>query len=130
MKIYQLTDDLTLNENMPKIAIDEEEGNVTLTGKCLPEEATQMQKQLEKYLKPLLDAGNLHLIFRLDFFNTASSKIFELYLSKLDHFYKNGGNIKISWCFQEDDEDMEEAGDEFATLVDFPFELVKIDNVI
>jgi SiaC family regulatory phosphoprotein len=31
-------------------------------------------------------------------------------------------NIKIVWCFQPDDENMEETGQEFSELVDIPFE--------
>jgi hypothetical protein len=29
--------------------------------------------------------------------------------------------MNIEWCYQEEDEDMEEAGKEFAELVELPF---------
>ena len=35
----------------------------------------------------------------------------------------------IKWCYPEDDEDMKEAGEEYAEIVDVPFEQVPYDVV-
>jgi len=128
MKVIQLTDDLTLRENMPVLEIEEETGLALIKGRCLPESAGEMQLQLNENLNPLLEKGKLYFSFKLDFFNTASSKIIELFLNKMQASARNGNDMKVEWFFQEDDEDMEEAGAEFATLVDFPFELVQYEE--
>lgn len=123
MKAVQLTDEFATNDNMPILELDAESGEAILKGKCLPENANEMQAQLEEYLDPFLERGKLYFTLKLQFFNTASSKVFEIYFSKMQEYFKKGGEMKVLWCFQDDDEDMGEAGDEYAELVDFPFEL-------
>ena len=124
MKVIQLTDEFTANEGMPILEVNSEEGTATIKGRCLPESASEMQKQLDTHLDPCLVKGKLHFTFSLEFFNTSSSKVIELFLNKMEEFHSTGGDMKVKWCFAEEDEDMEEAGEEFATLVAFPFELV------
>ena len=124
IEVIQLTDEFTADESMPKLELDAENGIAILLGRCLPESANEMQAQFDEHLTPFLQNGKLHLIFKLEFFNTSSSKVIELFLNKMEEFYKKGHDIKVDWFFTEDDEDMEEAGEEFATLVDFPFKLM------
>jgi hypothetical protein len=57
--------------------------------------------------------------FKLEYFNTASSKLILDVLTALEDIE----NAKVAWYFYEDDEDMEEAGEEFSELVDVDFEL-------
>ena len=56
--------------------------------------------------------------FKLEYFNTASSKLILDLLTVLEDIE----GAKIHWYFYEDDEDMEEAGEEFSELVDLNFE--------
>jgi hypothetical protein len=56
--------------------------------------------------------------FKLEYFNTASSKLILDVLSALEEIE----GVTIDWYFHEDDEDMEEAGEEFSELVEIPFE--------
>jgi SiaC family regulatory phosphoprotein len=55
---------------------------------------------------------------KLEYFNTASSKALLDLLSALSFIR----NTKVIWYYQEDDEDMKEAGEEFFELVNIPFE--------
>ena len=57
-------------------------------------------------------------VFKLEYFNTASSKLILDVLSALEDI----DGTTIMWYFHEDDEDMEEAGEEFSELVEIPFE--------
>ena len=43
---------------------------------------------------------------------------------KLEDLYENGNDVLIKWYYPEDDEDMQEAGEEYADIVDSPFEQV------
>ena len=61
--------------------------------------------------------------FNLVYFNTASSKLILDILFKLEEFYDEGHDISVEWHYQEEDEDMEEAGEEYADLVEMPLEL-------
>jgi hypothetical protein len=43
---------------------------------------------------------------------------------KLEEMFEGGKSISVKWYFPEDDEDMEEAGAEYADIVDVPIELI------
>ncbi len=57
-------------------------------------------------------------MFKLEYFNTASSKLILDVLSNLEDIE----GMTIVWYYHEDDEDMQEAGEEFSELVELPFE--------
>lgn len=108
-------------EDTPKIILDKGNGIFEISGRSLPEDSAE-------YYQPVLDwiseYGNEPLAetiftFKLEYFNTASSKLILDILTSLEDIE----GTKIHWYFYEDDEDMEEAGDEFSELVDLEFEL-------
>ena len=43
---------------------------------------------------------------------------------KLEEMHEDGKEILVKWFYPEDDEDMQEAGEEYADIVDVPFEQV------
>lgn len=63
-------------------------------------------------------AFQTRLIFELRYFNTSDSKGLLKVMKKIS----NIPSSRVIWRFQEDDEDMEEAGKEFSELVEIPFE--------
>jgi hypothetical protein len=62
--------------------------------------------------------------FKLVYFNTASSKLLLDILMKLEQIHEDGKEVLIRWFYPDDDEDMQEAGEEYADIVDVPFEQV------
>jgi len=60
----------------------------------------------------------------MDYFNTASSKMILDILIKLEEIQEEHDCINVKWYFQEDDEDMEEAGEEYFEIVELPHELI------
>ena len=46
--------------------------------------------------------------------------IFEI-LKKFDKLHTQGSETEIHWYYSEDDEDMEEAGEEYADITNIPF---------
>ena len=45
----------------------------------------------------------------------------------LENIRKTGSDVKIKWYFDEDDEDMEMAGEEYDNLIEVPFELISVE---
>ena len=43
---------------------------------------------------------------------------------KLEDLHNKGNEVLIKWYFPEDDEDMQEAGNEYADIVEVPFEQI------
>ena len=60
--------------------------------------------------------------FKMEYFNSSSALIILEILNILDSIYKTGKKVTISWNYLEIDEDMLDAGEEYAELVSLPFE--------
>jgi hypothetical protein len=62
--------------------------------------------------------------FKLEYFNTASSKIILDILMKLEEINEKGTNVIVQWHYDQKDNDMMEAGEEYKDLVGLTFEMV------
>jgi uncharacterized protein YkuJ len=61
----------------------------------------------------------------MTYFNTASSKIILDILMRLEDLHNDGKNITVEWHYEEDDEDMQEAGEEYSEIVEVPFKFIE-----
>jgi hypothetical protein len=107
-------------EDTPKIILDKSNGIFEISGRSLPEDSAEFYQPVLDWLAEYAGSSNpkTDFVFKLEYFNTASSKLILDVLSKLE----NIDSITVHWYYHEDDEDMEEAGQEFAELVEAPFE--------
>ncbi|UCH14048.1 MAG: DUF1987 domain-containing protein [Bacteroidales bacterium] len=113
-------------EDTPKIILDSENEVMEISGRSLPEDVSAFYEPVLNWLNEYAENPNKKTIFnfKLTYFNTASSKLLLDILMKLEEMHENGNDILIRWHYPEDDEDMEEAGEEYADIVDVPFEQV------
>jgi hypothetical protein len=113
-------------EDTPKIILDAENEIMEISGRSLPEDVSAFYEPVLNWLNEYAENPNKKTIFnfKLTYFNTASSKLLLDILMKLEEMHENGNDILIRWHYPEDDEDMEEAGEEYADIVDVPFEQV------
>jgi Domain of unknown function (DUF1987). len=107
-------------EDTPKIILDKKNGIFEISGRSLPEDSAEFYKPVLEWIEQYAADPNAstEFMFKLEYFNTASSKLILDVLSALEDIK----SMKILWYFHEDDEDMEEAGEEFSELVEIPFE--------
>ena len=107
-------------EDTPKIILDKQNGTMEISGRSLPEDSTEFYKPVLDWIEGYARNPNPStvFVFKLEYFNTASSKLILDVLYALEDL----PGIKVIWYFNEEDEDMEEAGQEFSELVEIPFE--------
>ena len=110
----------------PYINFDPLNGELRIEGKSYPANVTEFYEPvfswLNEYFKQPAYETTLHL--KLDYFNTASSKILMDLLYKLEDIHNRFNyKIKVVWHYPEDDEDIYETGLEYSELIDLPFEL-------
>ncbi len=108
-------------EDTPKIILDKTNKIFEISGRSLPEDSAEFYQPVLDWLAAYANDPLPEMIFdfKLEYFNTASSKLILDVLTALEEIE----NTTIHWYFYEDDEDMEEAGEEFSELVDVTFEL-------
>ena len=111
---------LAETEDKPKIVLDKQNGIFEISGRSLPEDPADFYRPVLKWVRDYAGHPNpsTEFVFKLEYYNTGSSKIILDLLYELEKIK----GARIQWHFHDDDEDMEEAGEEFAELVDVPFE--------
>jgi hypothetical protein len=114
-------------EDTPLVILDPASGSFEISGKSLPESVTQFYNPLfdwiEKYISNPIESTILK--FKLEYFNSATSKIISEIITLFVQIQDKGKEIKIEWHFPEDDEEMLEAGQEYSSIAKFPFEYHK-----
>ena len=107
-------------EDTPKIILDKKNGIMEISGRSLPEDSTDFYKPVLDWIEEYAQDPNptTTFMFKLEYFNTASSKLILDVLYALEDIK----GLKVEWYFHDEDEDMEEAGQEFSELVEIPFE--------
>ena len=113
-------------EDTPKIILDAENDILEISGRSLPEDVSSFYEPVLNWLNEYAEnpATKTVFNFKLTYFNTASSKLLLDILMKLEELHEKGNDVVIRWHYPEDDEDMAEAGEEYADIVDVPFEQV------
>jgi hypothetical protein len=109
------------SENTPHVILDAKSGVFEISGRSLPPDARKTYTPVLDWIDKYRAYPNpvTEFVFKLEYINTGSSKMILDLLFTL----QNINGARVSWCFLEDDEDMEETGEEFAELVKLPFEL-------
>jgi len=113
----------------PEINLETKRGFFGLSGVSLPENPDEffgtILEELEEYFNS--PAKTTTCIFKMAYFNSASSKKIYDILLVIKAAIDNGKNVEIKWQTFEDDEDMIEAGEEYADLAEVPIEIEFIE---
>lgn len=117
------------SEKSPSVEMNKIEGVFRIEGRSVPEDA-------QKFYRPILDwidnySSNpnefTQFIFKLDYFNTASSMMILAILLKLKAITKGGKQVLIKWHF--DEEDIQDAGVDYEEATNLSFEHIgEIDD--
>jgi len=112
----------------PSIIFDTEKGVLEITGKSAPEESvefyTPLMNLLDEYSKSPKNITNA--VIKLEYFNTSSSKCLLYIFKRLEAIHKQGHQVLIEWHYEENDEDMLGAGEDYQAIIPVPFKMVKI----
>ena len=114
------------SDDTPNVVLDKENENFEISGRSLPEDVAAFYEPILEWLDEYAESPLEKTIFnfKLEYFNTASSKLLLDVLLKLEDMFDDGKDILVKWHFPDDDEDMEEAGEEYADIVEVPFEQI------
>jgi len=115
-------------DDTPAIHFDQASGKFELSGKSLPEDVSTFYAPVFSWISEYAKSPNPEsvFVFKMVYFNTASSKIILDILLRLEEIHNAGKSISIQWAFDSDDEDMKEAGEEYSEIVELAFKFVEI----
>lgn len=115
----------------PEINFNIEQNSFVISGKSLPPDALDFYEPVlewvEKFFNSDLVPIDMALEFKLDYYNTASSKqIAKLFLLIKDSLAAD--LVTIHWYYYEDDYDMLDAGEQYQKLIGLNFKFIPLEE--
>jgi hypothetical protein len=118
--------DLKATNDTPRVLFDPDNNLFEISGRSLPEDVVTFYQPvldwLDEYTRTPLKKTDF--VFKYIYFNTATSKLVQDILTKLEHLKEKGSEVKVSWFYEQDDEDMLDLGIEFKENVNIAFEII------
>jgi len=112
----------------PTIKLDPQTGTIEIKGRSIPENSIEFYRPivewLEEYAKSPQKKTTVNI--QLEYFNTSSSKCILDIFKKLESIKKARNEVVINWYYEEDDEDMLEAGEDYESIIRVPFKMIEI----
>lgn len=112
----------------PSIKFDAKDGVFEIKGRSIPENSVEFYKPLnewlDQYMQTPLDKTVVNI--RLEYFNTSSSKCILDVFKRLEAIHRSKHDVEINWFYEEDDEDMLEAGEDYDSIIKVPFKMIEI----
>jgi hypothetical protein len=112
----------------PSVKLDALTGMVEIKGRSIPENSLEFYKPLiewvEKYSADSQSETNVHI--QLEYFNTSSSKCLLDFFKRLETI---NNKVVINWYYEQDDEDMLEAGEDYEAIINVPFKMIEVEEM-
>ena len=117
--------------NTPSILIDEASMHCKIEGSSFPEDAFDIYQYVLNWLESIKNKQfdkKLVIEFDFDFLNSISHKKVWQIVNEMKEIYQNGQDVLVKWYYDENDEDIMEAGEDLSELIKVPFELFAKEN--
>lgn len=114
----------------PTIRFDMKSGEMLIKGRSIPENSIEFYKPLTEALDSYTDSPQpeTKVNIQLEYFNTSSSKCILDVFKKLEKINAGGSKVIINWHYEEDDEDMLEAGEDYEAIINVPFKMIEVEE--
>ena len=111
----------------PTINFDIATGHLEIKGRSIPENSIEFYKPIVELLDRYAaqPQANTNVKIQLEYFNTSSSKCILDIFKKLEAIHKAGNATIINWHYEQDDEDMLEAGEDYQAIIAVPFKMIE-----
>ena len=114
----------------PNIDFDYGKGSLLLKGRSIPENSIEFYKPLVDWLDAYSSSPKPKTVcdVQLEYFNTSSSKCLLDLFKKMELMSTGGNEVIINWYYEEDDEDMLEAGEDYQSIINVPFKMIEMQE--
>jgi hypothetical protein len=114
--------------NTPLVNFSAESGKLIMKGRSIPEDPGEFYDRILQWLEDYFTKTKLDTVleFQIEYANSGSSKYILEILKDVQNFAAAGKNARVIWCYEEDDESIEELGELYQSAINLPFELKAI----
>jgi hypothetical protein len=123
--------ELAPRSNTPSVDFNAGTGYLLMKGRSIPEDPEKFYDPILTWLGEYFKDTRQETVleFRLEYVNSGSSKYILELLRRLQKLVKKGKQIRVIWCFETDDESIEDLGEHYRQTVDIPMEIREIDEI-
>ncbi len=116
-------------EKTPNVCFDN--GNIEIRGRSILEDSTPFYTPLIEWIEEYIKTPEQKTIvtFALEYSNSNSNKFIFKMIHLLEKYYRDGGNIKIDWYFEKEDDSIKDLGNDLKKLLDVPLKLIEVDII-
>jgi hypothetical protein len=114
-------------KNTPEIILDPA-GRIRIKGRSIHENVIVFFAPVEDWLTLyILNPAEVTCVdMTLEYFNSASAKVFIHLLQKITYVSLKNKKFIFNWYYEDGDEDILERGEYFSSVLDVPFNLIRI----
>ena len=114
----------------PFVDFNSNTGILELRGRSIPEETLNFYNPLIQWVEQYIEnpQPNTLINLKIEYLNSGSHTSLLVILKKLEelHIAKKSGEMLVKWYYEQDDEYMMEAGEEFRGMLKMPFEFISV----
>lgn len=126
MKGENQTKEILIERTSKTLELAKQGNKIFITGPTVPDNAREFfEKVVQNIEIAIKDLPEVIFEIQIEYFNPSSSKCL---LDLFKMLEKKQNKIKIIWIFEEDNEDVLEAGEYYQSVIMLPFELTLISN--
>jgi hypothetical protein len=116
-------------KNSPEILLSPD-GIIKISGRSIHENVAEFFAPVEVWVSEYIEtpANVTYCDINLEYFNSASAKVFIHLFQKIIYVSLKDKKFVFNWYYEDGDEDILERGEYFASILDVPFNFIKIDN--
>lgn len=113
-------------KNSPEI-IFSPDGRLKISGRSIHENVAEFFAPVDNWISKYIEdpAPFTSVDMNLEYFNSASAKVFISLLEKIKHVNLKNGKFVFNWYYEDGDEDIYERGEYFAVVLDVPINFIK-----
>jgi len=103
-------------------------GELLIEGRSVSENPVLFYEPAMNWLKEFKETNpaTMTLTMKVEYFNTASSKMFFYIFKAVEAVFKEGCEVKVIWMYDNADEDMLESGKDYQSICAVPFKYIEM----
>ena len=110
--------------NTPHIMLDAMANNFLIEGKSFPEDSKEFYSLVFEWLDKYKETNPKFFTVNFNLFYLSSSSIISVkqLLLRIVELQNSGTEVKVVWCYDEDDDDIKKTGEDYEKITKLNFE--------
>ena len=104
-------------------------GKIKFKGRSIPEDVSLFYEDILDWVIAFASSPspNTTVDIEMEYLNSGTSKYMLRILKKFKEVEKEGFDVKIRWVYEEGDDDIQERGEYYASILDLDIEFIEIE---